>query len=446
MAVIAKNCPNIVVEVVDINQNRINAWNHKDLDNLPVFEPGLKDIVKKVRNKNLFFSNNVKNAIEKADMVFISVNTPVKKEGIGAGQTSDLRWVESCAREICKSAKGHTIVVEKSTLPVKTAQTIKDILYSVDNLNPNNERTFSVLSNPEFLAEGTAIDDLENPDRVLIGGDDINSMDSLKNIYLNWVVSSKVILTNLWSSELSKLSANAFLAQRISSINSISAICEATGADIQEVAHAVGMDSRIGRKYLKAGPGFGGSCFKKDILNLVYLSRYYGLHEVADFWQNTLSINTWQQNRIYEKVVEKLFGNLVNKKIAILGFAFKENTNDTRESPSIEMCKNLLNEGAFLKIHDCKVSKETIFKDLTNEKKLNKLMFSYHNDVYDALEDSHSAIIMTEWDFYKSINWKNVIPKTKQPFWIFDTRLALDPKEIKSLGINLWQLGYGNNQ
>ena len=298
------HCPNIVVEVVDINQNRINSWNDKDLDNLPVFEPGLKDIVKKVRNKNLFFSNNVKNAIEKADMVFISVNTPVKKEGIGAGQTSDLRWVESCAREICKSAKGHTIVVEKSTLPVKTAQTIKDILYSVDNLNPNNERTFSVLSNPEFLAEGTAIDDLENPDRVLIGGDDINSMNSLKNIYLNWVVSSKVILTNLWSSELSKLSANAFLAQRISSINSISAICEATGADIQEVAHAVGMDSRIGRKFLKAGPGFGGSCFKKDILNLVYLSRYYGLHEVADFWQNTLSINTWQQTRIYEKVVE----------------------------------------------------------------------------------------------------------------------------------------------
>jgi UDPglucose 6-dehydrogenase len=250
----------------------------------------------------------------------------------------------------------------------------------------------------------------------------------------------------LWSSELSKLSANAFLAQRISSINSISAICEATGADIQEVANAVGMDSRIGRKFLKAGPGFGGSCFKKDILNLVYLSRYYGLHEVADFWQNTLSINTWQQTRIYEKVVERLFGNLVNKKIAILGFAFKENTNDTRESPSIEMCKNLLNEGAFLKIHDCKVSKETIVKDLTNEKNLNKLMFSYHNDVYEALEDSHAAIIMTEWDFYKSINWKKTIPKTKQPFWIFDTRLALDPKEIKSLGINLWQLGYGNNQ
>ena len=446
MAVIAKNCPGLVVEVVDINQDRINAWNDKDLNNLPVFEPGLSDIVKKVRNKNLFFSNNVKNAIEKADMVFISVNTPVKKRGIGAGQTSDLRWVESCAREICKSAKGHTIVVEKSTLPVKTAQTIKDILYSVDALNSKHKRTFSVLSNPEFLAEGTAINDLENPDRVLIGGEDQNSMNSLKNIYLNWVISSKVILTNLWSSELSKLSANAFLAQRISSINSISAICEATGADIEEVAYAVGMDSRIGRKFLKAGPGFGGSCFKKDILNLVYLSRYYGLNEVADFWENTLLINRWQQNRIYKKVVEKLFGNLANKNIAILGFAFKENTNDTRESPSIEICKNLLNEGAFLSIHDCKVSEETIIKDLSSENNISKTMWSYHNDVYDTLKDSHAAIIMTEWDIYKTIDWKKIKSKTKQPFWVFDARLVIDPKGFKDLGINLWQLGYGNNK
>ena len=445
MAVIAKNCPEIEVEVVDINQDRINSWNDKNLNNLPVFEPGLTDIINKVRNKNLFFSSDVKYAIEKADMVFISVNTPVKKKGIGAGQTSDLRWVESCAREICKYAKGNTIVVEKSTLPVKTARTIKDILYSADTLNTTQKRTFSVLSNPEFLAEGTAINDLENPDRVLIGGDDLDSMNSLKNIYMNWVVSRKIIFTNLWSSELSKLSANAFLAQRISSINSISAICEATGADVVEVAHAVGMDSRIGKKFLKAGPGFGGSCFKKDILNLVYLSRYYGLDEVADFWQNTLLINTWQQTRIYEKIVEKLFGNLANKKISILGFAFKENTNDTRESPSIEICKNLLNEGAFLSIHDCKVKEETITKDLSIENKSNKKMWSYHKDIYDALKDAHAAIIMTEWEIYKKLDWEKIVSIVKKPFWVFDSRLVLDPKKISDLGINLWQLGYGKN-
>ena len=445
MAVIAKNCPDIEVEVVDINQERINAWNDKNLNNLPIFEPGLSDIVKGVRNKNLHFSCNVEYGIAQADMIFISVNTPVKKKGIGAGQKSDLRWVESCAREICKCAKGHTIVVEKSTLPVKTAQTIKDILYSSNTLNSDDKRTFSVLSNPEFLAEGTAINDLENPDRVLIGGDDQDSMDALKKIYLNWVVSNKIIFTNLWSSELSKLSANAFLAQRISSINSISAICEATGADIEEVAHAVGMDSRIGSEFLKAGPGFGGSCFKKDILNLVYLSRYYGFNEVADFWQNTLLINQWQQKRVYEKVVEKLFGNLANKKIAILGFAFKENTNDTRESPSIEICKNLLNEGAFLNIHDCKVTEETIIKDLSDENSSNKRMWSYNKDVYNALVGAHAAIIMTEWKIYKSIDWMQIIPIVKQPFWIFDTRLVLNPKEINEAGINLWQLGYGKN-
>ena len=445
MAVIAKNCPNLKVEVVDINQDRINAWNDKNLNNLPIFEPGLSDIVKAVRNKNLYFSCNVESGIAQADMIFISVNTPVKKKGIGAGQTSDLRWVESCAREICKSAKGHTIVVEKSTLPVKTAQTIKEILHSANKLNSDDKRTFSVLSNPEFLAEGTAINDLEHPDRVLIGGDDQDSMNSLRNIYLNWVVSSKIIFTNLWSSELSKLSANAFLAQRISSINSISAICEATGADIEEVAHAVGMDSRIGSKFLKPGPGFGGSCFKKDILNLVYLSRYYGLNEVADFWQNTLLINKWQQKRVYEKVVEKLFGNLVNKKIAILGFAFKENTNDTRESPSIEICKNLLNEGAFLTIHDCKVTEDTIKKDLSDQNSSNKRLWSYQKDLCSALEDSHAAIIMTEWDIYKSIDWMKIIPIVKQPFWVFDTRLVLNPQKINEAGMNLWQLGYGKN-
>ena len=361
MAVFAKNCPNIQFEVVDINKERIEAWNSLDLSQLPVFENGLAGVIELVRGKNLIFSTNVNDAIKKADMIFISVNTPIKRKGLGAGETSDLRWVESCARQISKIAENHTIVVEKSTLPVKTAQTIKDILFSTDF--DLKDKSFSVLSNPEFLAEGTAIKDLEDPDRVLIGGDDIKAMDALKNIYLNWIPENKLIFTNLWSSELSKLTANAFLAQRISSINSISAICEVTGADVNEVASAIGKDSRIGSKFLKSGPGFGGSCFKKDILNLVYLSKYYGLYEVADYWRNVVEINSWQQKRIYQIIVKKLFGNLADKKIAILGFAFKENTNDTRESPSIEICKNLLNEGAFLSIHDVKVSKDIIEKN-----------------------------------------------------------------------------------
>tara|TARA_B100000674_G_scaffold493273_1_gene515141 strand:- start:151 stop:1491 length:1341 start_codon:yes stop_codon:yes gene_type:complete len=445
MAVIAKNCPDIKVEVVDINEIRIKAWNDNDVANLPVFEPGLAEIVKKSRENNLSFSTDVESSIKNADMVFISVNTPIKEKGMGAGKTSDLRWVESCARQISKSAEGHTIVVEKSTLPVKTAQTIKDILDS-SSMYTDKKSTFSVLSNPEFLAEGTAINDLENPDRVLIGGDDLDAMNSLKNIYLNWIPDEKIIFTNLWSSELSKLSANAMLAQRISSINSLSAICEVTGADIGDVANAIGMDTRIGNKFLKTGPGFGGSCFKKDILNLVYLSRYYGLNEVADFWQETLKINSWQQNRIYKQIVEKLFGNLAGKKIAILGFAFKENTNDTRESPAIDICKNLLNEGAFLNIHDCKVKKETIQKDLFNNGCIDEnLSWSYKDNVYSALEETHAAILITEWSLYKTINWGKILSKLKKPFWIFDTRLILKPKELNKLGIKIWQLGYGNN-
>ena len=446
MAVIAKNCPNIEVEVVDINETRIKSWNDTNLENLPIFEPGLSEILKDVRNKNLTFSTNIENSIKNSDMIFISVNTPIKKKGMGAGQTSDLRWVESCARQISKSANGHTIVVEKSTLPVKTAQTIKDILDSSIIENSNEDRTFSVLSNPEFLAEGTAINDLVKPDRVLIGGDDLEAMNSLKDIYIKWVPESKIIFTNLWSSELSKLSANAFLAQRISSINSLSAICEVTGAEISDVSNAVGMDSRIGSKFLKAGPGFGGSCFKKDILNLVYLSRFYGLNEVADFWQETVEINSWQQNRIYKEIVARLFGNLADKKIAILGFAFKENTNDTRESPAIDICRNLLNEGAFLNIHDCKVNEETIDKDLSLKNASNRTMWAYKEDVYSVFQDVHAVILMTEWSIYKTLNWEKILPVVKQPFWVFDTRLIVNPKEIKNLGINLWQLGNGMNQ
>ena len=453
MAVFAKNCPDIKFEVVDINQERINSWNSEDLHKLPVFEPGLSKIIGSVRGKNLTFSTNVQDSIKKADMIFISVNTPIKRNGLGAGETSDLRWVESCARQISEIAKGHTIIVEKSTLPVRTAQTIKDILFSTDCGFKNNK--FTVLSNPEFLSEGTAIKDLEEPDRVLIGGDDIKAMKSLKSLYLNWVPEQKLIFTNLWSSELSKLTANAFLAQRISSINSISAICEATGANVSEVADAIGKDTRIGSKFLKSGPGFGGSCFKKDILNLVYIAKYYGLHEVADYWRNVVEINYWQQKRIYEIIVRKLFGNLADKKIAILGFAFKENTNDTRESPSIEICKNLLNEGAFLSIHDVKVTKEIIEKNLFENNQifgenfeLNKNRWDYQSNLYEAINNADAVILLTEWEIYKNIDWERVSSNVKKPFWVFDTRFILQEKKLKELGINIWQLGnsYSNQK
>ena len=451
MAVIAKNCPHIKIEVVDINQIRINSWNDSDISKLPVFEPGLGEIIKNVRNVNLTFSTDVKVSIENADMIFISVNTPIKKYGIGAGETSDLRWVESCARQISDLAVGHTIVVEKSTLPVKTAQTIKDILFS-SNTN-DKSRSFSVLSNPEFLAEGTAISDLQKPDRVLIGGEDKEAMYALRDIYLNWVPIEKIIFTNLWSSELSKLTANAFLAQRISSINSISAICEATGANVKEVANAIGKDTRIGTKFLNAGPGFGGSCFKKDILNLVYLAKYYGLYEVADFWRNVVEINIWQQKRIYTEVVKRMFGNLAEKKIAILGFAFKENTNDTRESPSIGICYDLMHEGAILSIHDEKVLEETIKKDFLNNQVNTKNInfdnsrkWNFQKNVYSAIENSEALIILTEWETYKNLDWQKISQIVKKPFWVFDTRSIFNYREVKKYGLNIWQLGNGDNK
>ena len=449
MAVFAKNCPHIEFEVVDINKERIRAWNSKDLSNLPVFEPGLSEIIKIVRDRNLIFSTDLNNSIRKADMIFISVNTPIKKTGLGAGETSDLRWVESCARQISEIAENHTIVVEKSTLPVKTAQTIKDILLSSES--GIKTKSFSVLSNPEFLAEGTAISDLEAPDRVLIGGDDKHAMKALNDIYLNWIPQEKLIFTNLWSSELSKLTANAFLAQRISSINSISAICEVTGADVNEVSNAIGKDSRIGYKFLQSGPGFGGSCFKKDILNLVYLSKYYGLNEVANYWRSVVEINTWQQTRVYEVIVKKLFGNLSNKKIAILGFAFKKNTNDTRESPSIAICKNLLNEGAFLSIHDVKVTKEIIENDLFESPSiydknvcLNKPNLEFQPNLYDAIKNADAVVLLTEWEVYKNIDWECVSKNVRKPFWIFDTRSLIKDKNIHNLGLNIWQLGNGS--
>ena len=446
MSVIAKYCPDITVNVVDINKDRINSWNG-DFDKLPIFEPGLSKIVSNVRGKNLFFSNDVNEAIKLADMIFISVNTPIKSHGIGAGEASDLRWVEAAARKISLYARDHTIVVEKSTLPVKTAEIIKSILDSSnqDSDEKDNGKTFSVLSNPEFLAEGTAIDDLENPDRVLIGGEDKESIDLLKKIYLRWVDKKKIITTNLWSSELSKLIANAFLAQRISSINSVSAICESTGANVEEVAKAVGTDSRIGSKFLNSGPGFGGSCFKKDILNLVYICKSLGLQEVASYWEGIMKINDWQQDRIYKAVVDKLYGNISGKTIVILGFSFKANTNDIRNSPSIKISRQLLGEDAKLVISDPKVEKNKIFealmykdKDINFENKI-----SFEIDIAKAIENSDAVLIMTEWEEYKNLDWKFLQNKMRKPSWLFDTRSIISVQKIKETNLNLWQLGNG---
>ena len=439
MAVIASNCPDLRINVVDINVERIKAWNIDDLSQLPVFEPGLKNIVKKCRGKNLFFSSNIEENIANADIIFISVNTPTKTKGIGAGYASDLKWVESSTRTIAKFARNHTIVVEKSTLPVKTAETIKNILLSSDeSSNKNVNKTFSILSNPEFLAEGTAINDLQNPDRVLIGGDDIDAINLLVNIYKKWVDEKKIITTNLWSSELSKLVANAFLAQRISSVNSISALCESTGANIQEVTKAIGSDTRIGNKFLNAGPGFGGSCFKKDILNLVYLCRYYGLNEVADYWENIVQINLWQQKRISALVIKNLFGTLSNKKLAILGFSFKANTNDTRDSPSITISKEFLKEGAELNFYDPKVEKKQILKEFDDIKD-SKIFVA--KSAFEAADGADAVLVMTDWEEFKYLDWDSIYKVMRKPAWVFDTRICLDREKIRNIGFNIWTLG-----
>ncbi len=448
MAVLADKCPYLEINVVDINKNRICAWNDIDLSKLPIYEPGLEEIIRKRRNKNLFFSTEVEKHIKNAEMIFISVNTPTKTKGLGAGFASDLRWIESCARQIAKHAEGETIIVEKSTLPVRTAEKIKSILdSSLKNVNSQNKNTnFSVLSNPEFLAEGTAIEDLINPDRILIGGDNPEAINLLEDIYSNWIEKDKILKTNIWSSELSKLIANAFLAQRISSINSVSALCEKTGANVLEVSKAIGMDSRIGNKFLNAGPGFGGSCFKKDILNLIYISEFYGLKEVADYWKNVLDINHWQQNRISSLIIDKLFGTIAGKKISILGFAFKSNTNDTRESPAINICKNLLNEGSELNIYDPKVSQEEIISVLgKNNQELDNNAGNWHklNTIIETVTNTDAIIVLTEWEEFKNINWVEISKLMRKPAWIFDTRNICNKEQIEKTDINFWQLGIG---
>ena len=428
------------------------------MEELPIYEPGLAQIVSECRGKNLFFSNLVEEKIKTADMIFISVNTPTKKRGIGAGQASDLKWVEACARQVSINAKGHTIVVEKSTLPVRTAEVIKSILEAVQesSLNKEEAATFDVLSNPEFLAEGTAIEDLLHPDRVLIGGENDIAINSLANIYKKWVPQNKILITNIWSSELAKLTANAFLAQRISSINSIAALCEATGADVREVSRAIGSDSRIGSKFLDSGPGFGGSCFKKDILNLVYLSRYFGLDQVADFWEGVVKLNNWHQHRISRLIVKKLFGTVTGKKICILGFAFKANTNDTRESAAINICKDLLQEGALLFINDPKVDKNQISKDLlqeesvklrNNDKTNDKTIegeWCFVNNASESFKDADAIVILTEWGDYFKIDWGKASMIMRQPAWIFDVRSVLSRETFPISNLNVWRLGDGS--
>ena len=450
MAVIADRCPDIQVTVVDLNAERIAAWNDDDLNHLPVYEPGLDAVVGRARGRNLHFSTAVDEAIAAADMIFLSVNTPTKTRGLGAGQASDLRWIEASARQVAAAARGHTIVVEKSTLPVRTAEAVKAILSSAQGQSAN-AKTFAVLSNPEFLAEGTAIADLEAPDRVLIGGEDSTAMDALAAIYGHWVEPERILRTNLWSSELSKLTANAFLAQRISSINTIAAFCEASGADVREVARAIGSDRRIGNRFLQAGPGFGGSCFQKDILNLVYLCRHYGLEEVARYWQQVVELNDWQQRRISRLVVNNLFGTVTGKRLAVLGFAFKADTNDTRESPAINICRDLIEEGAELAIVDPRVDPAQIGRDLgqaalgADDRGSLGAPGGWRSapTALSAAAGADAVLILTEWAEFAQLHWPSIAAAMRQPAWLFDARAVADTAAARAAGLNVWRIGEG---
>lgn len=437
MAVIAQKCPHIQVTVVDLNEARIAAWNDPDVSKLPIYEPALDKIVAEARGRNLFFSTNVDQAIEEAEMIFISVNTPTKTYGTGKGMASDLKYIELSARQIARIAKTDKIVVEKSTLPVKTAQTIKDIL-----IHTGNGIKFQILSNPEFLAEGTAVEDLLQPDRVLIGGDQttegLQAIQSLVDIYAQWIPKERILTTNLWSSELSKLTANAFLAQRVSSINAISELCEVTGANVDEVARAIGSDSRIGPKFLKASVGFGGSCFQKDIFNLVYIAKSYGLQEVADYWEQVIIMNDHQKNRFARKVVKTLYNTVAGKKIAFLGWAFKKDTNDTRESAAIYVADTLINEQAEITIYDPKVSEKQMLSDLnylqSRSEEENQKAIQTTSNAYEACKDAHAILILTEWDEFKTLDWEKVYQHMLKPAFVFDGRNLLERADLEKIG------------
>lgn len=432
MAMVAAKCPQYKVTIVDINKEKIAAW---QTNNLPIYEPGLLDVVKQARGRNLFFSTEVDKNIKDSSIIFVSVNTPTKTFGEGAGKRADLQYWEKTARDILKASESDKIIVEKSTLPVRTASAMERILNS-------NEKGihFDVLSNPEFLAEGTAVQDLETPDRVLIGSRETErgrkARQELVDMYANWVPQDKIITSNIWSSELSKLTANAFLAQRISSINSISALCEKTGADVSEVAYAIGTDTRIGSKFLKASVGFGGSCFKKDILNLVYICESYGLHDVAQYWENVVNINQYQEHRFVQNMINVLFNTLANKRITLLGFAFKADTGDTRESPAIYITKQLLDEHAKVVVSDPEAlpNAKIDLKEFGDE-------VEYQEDPYKAAEGAHALAIMTEWNLYKELDYKKIYQNMEKPAFIFDGRNILDHQKLFEIGFNVYPLG-----
>ena len=445
MAMIAKQCPDIEVHVVDLDQSRIDQWNS---DELPIYEPGLDEVVREARGRNLTFSTGIEAAIQHANMIFIAVNTPTKSFGIGVGRAANLEFIEKCARQIAECSTGHKIVVEKSTLPVRTAEAVKRILNS-----SANGASFDVLSNPEFLAEGTAVQDLLYPDRVLIGGESQEAINRLAQVYGRWIPKDRILTTNLWSSELSKLAANAFLAQRVSSINAISALCEATGADVDEVAKAIGTDSRIGPKFLKSSVGFGGSCFQKDILNLVYLCENFGLHEVAQYWEQVVIMNDYQKRRFSERIVSTMFNTVSDKKIAIWGFAFKKDTNDTRESAAIHVCHNLLEERARLVIYDPRVHESKIRSDLKmafsdvngvlsdNHKQLIETNVTVVQDAYVAAKEAHAIAVLTEWDEFKQVDAKRVFDGMRRPAFIFDGRNIVDRSKLTQQGFEVHCIG-----
>lgn len=444
MTVIAHKCPHIKVTVVDINPERIARWNAENLDELPVYEPGLSELVQQTRGKNLFFSTDVERAIDEAEMIFISVNTPTKTYGKGKGQAADLKYIELSARTIAKVAKSDKIVVEKSTLPVRTAQAIKNILE-----HTGNGVKFEILSNPEFLAEGTAINDLLHADRVLIGGEHTPSgqeaKDALSAIYEQWLPKERILQTNVWSSELSKLVANAFLAQRVSSINAISALCEKTDANIDEVARAIGQDSRIGPKFLKASVGFGGSCFQKDILNLVYIAKSYGLDEVADYWEQVILMNDYQKRRFADRIISTLYNTVSDKKITFFGWAFKKDTNDTRESAAIYVADALIEERANITVYDPKVTRAKMLSDLnqlgTRSAEENERYLTVTDDPYQATDAAHAVALVTEWDQFKTLDYQRIYNHMLKPAFLFDGRRVLDREALKAIGFRTYTIG-----
>ena len=432
MAMIAAKCPHYKVTVVDINEKRINDWNS---DTLPIYEPGLEPLVKTARGRNLFFSTEIDKGIREADIIFVSVNTPTKTFGQGAGMAADLQYWEKTARQILANSDRDKIIVEKSTLPVRTAKAMERIL------NSNGGKVkFEVLSNPEFLAEGSAVKDLENPDRVLIGSREtaagIKARKEVVDVYANWVPRDKIIESNVWSSELSKLTANAFLAQRVSSINSLSALCEATEADIEEVAFAIGTDTRIGNKFLRASVGFGGSCFKKDILNLVYICQSYGLTEVADYWDSVVRLNEWQEKRFVLNMLSNMFNTVAGKKIAVFGFAFKADTGDTRESPAIYITRSLLEEHALVSVSDPKAL-DNAREDLKDIKD----GLEFIEDPYKAAEGAHAIAVLTEWGIYRKLDYKKILGSMIKPAFIFDGRNILNHRELFEMGFNVFAIG-----